>query len=420
MALDPQTGFVRVMVGGRHFRESRFNRAVQARRQPGSAFKPFVYAAAIESGMTPATLLSNLDDPVNTPQGVWMPEDEHLETPSITVRTALRTSSNRAAVRALREVGMDKTMGFIDRLSFGDVPHVPSIALGAGEVTLQSMSAAFAAFANGGRAVRPILVRRVEDREGKVLFDQQPQLTPVFSETTAFLMANMLTDVVNAGTGYRVRASGFNLPAAGKTGTTNDFVDAWFVGFTPKLVAGVWMGFDQPRTIVSNGYAGDLAAPVWGEFMKVATEKDKPEWLKRPENVVGVEICRLSGRRPAPGCESVDVVSRTGEVRTRSMVYTEYFLSGSEPYDTCSLHDGPGFLSRMAGLFSADHRPPPVPAEAAGPERAAAVAAPAAEATAAPVAEDVKAEPENEKKKRGFWGRLFGKRNKGEEQKKDP
>ena len=418
VALDPQTGFVRVMIGGRHFGESRFNRAVQARRQPGSAFKPFVYAAALEAGMTPATLLTNLDDPVETPQGGWMPEDEHLDTPAITVRTALRTSSNRAAVRVLETVGMERAMGSIDRLSFGSVPHVPSIALGAGEVTLQAMSAAYAAFANGGNVVRPLLIRRIEDRDGNVLLEETPRLTPVYSEATAFLMANMLADVVNAGTAYRARASGFNLPAAGKTGTTNDFVDAWFVGFTPKLVAGIWMGFDQPRTIVANGYGGELAVPAWGEFMKVATRGDKPEWLKRPANVVAVDVCRMSGRRPAGGCERVDVVSKSGDMTTRSMIYSEYFVRGTEPYDTCPLHQDTGLFTRMAGLFGGDNRPKPVEAQVAGvPERPRepVVAKPedAPEVT-------VQSQPETEKKKRGFWSRLFGRREKAEREEKKP
>ena len=150
------TGEVRVMVGGRDFRESRFNRAVQARRQPGSAFKPFVYAAALESGMTPASLLTGLDEAVDTPQGGWMPEDEHLEATAMTIRTALRTSSNRAAVRAFQTVGLEQEMTAIDRLQFGDIPRVPSIALGSGEVTLQQMTAAYASFANGGSLPQPL------------------------------------------------------------------------------------------------------------------------------------------------------------------------------------------------------------------------------------------------------------------------
>jgi 1A family penicillin-binding protein len=419
VAVDPRTGFVRVMVGGRNFRESRFNRAIQARRQPGSAFKPFVYAAAIESGMTPGTLITNLDESVATPQGAWMPEDEHLETPEITVRTALRTSSNRAAVRVLETVGMRETMTYVNKLNFGQVPAVPSIALGAGEVTLQALTAAYAAFANGGSVVRPILIRRVEDREGNVLATEEPQLARAFSETTAFLMANMLSDVVNAGTGYRARASGFNLPAAGKTGTTNDYMDAWFVGFTPRLVAGVWVGFDQPQTIVASGYGGELAVPVWGDFMKVATKGDKPEWLKRPANIVAIDICRMSGKRPADGCQHVEVV-KNGEQQIRSMVYTEYFISGTEPWDTCRLHQGAGMFQRMAGLFGGGRAPQPVDIQSTGlPSQGAETAPVAPQAESAPVTQAPTAgKGEPEKKKRGFWSRVFGRKERDEKEKK--
>src|SRR5262249_55898568 len=151
------------------------------------------------------------------------------------------------------------------------VPAVPSLALGSGEVTLQSMTAAYAAFANHGLVPKPLLIRRVEDRDGRVLYDARDSSTRAVSDITAFLMSTMMADVINAGTGARARQLGFTLPAAGKTGTTNDFHDAWFVGFTPKLAAGVWVGFDQPRTILPNGFAADIAVPLWAKFMKVAT-----------------------------------------------------------------------------------------------------------------------------------------------------
>jgi penicillin-binding protein 1A len=226
-------------------------------------------------------------------------------------------------------------------------------------------------------------------------------------------MANMLADVVNAGTGYRARASGFNLPAAGKTGTTNDYVDAWFVGFTPRLAAGVWVGFDQPQTIVAGGYGGELAVPVWGDFMKEATKRDKPEWLKKPDNVVGVEICRMSGRRPVEGCTHVEVVTKRGELQVRSMVYTEYFASGTEPWDSCRLHQGPGVSQRIAGLFGAGREPQPVAIEATGLPAQESAPRPAAQVEAAPDAPQVAA-PEAPKKKRGFWSRVFGRREKEE------
>jgi penicillin-binding protein 1A len=411
VAMAPGTGEVRVMVGGRTFTESRFNRAVQARRQPGSAFKPFVYAAALESGMTPASLLTGLDEPVDTPQGGWTPEDEHLESSAMTVRTALRTSSNRAAVRAFQTVGLEKEMVAIDRLQFGNIPRVPSIALGSGEVTLQQLTAAFATFANGGQLPKPFLVRRVEDREGEVLYEATPQLTPAFSPTTSFLMASMLTDVVNAGTGYKARADGFKLPAAGKTGTTNDYVDAWFVGFTPSLVAGVWVGFDQPQTIVAAGYAGDLAVPVWAAFMKDATKGDKAVWLKPPADVVSVQICRMSGRRPASNCGEVEVISKTGESKIRSMIMYEHFVKGTEPFDECPLHTGAGLLARLGGLFGGGSSPQAV-AESASPLPERGVEVPPTSGDVAPAGSEArKADQQDEpKKKRGFWGRLFGSR----------
>jgi len=424
VAMDPATGYVRVMVGGRNFRESRFNRATQARRQPGSAFKPFVFAAAIESGMTPATLITNLDEPIATPQGGWMPEDEHSGAASLTLRTALRTSSNRAAVRLLNTVGMRQTVGYIDRLNMGQMPQVPSLALGAAEVTVQSLTSAYAAFANGGYGVKPILIRRVEDEDGVVLATINPEQSRAFSEQTAFLVANMLTDVINAGTAYRARANGFTLPAAGKTGTTNDYVDAWFVGFTPHLLAGVWIGFDQPQTIVSNGYGGELAVPLWADFMKAATKGDKAEWLDRPEGIVGVEICRMSGKRPIDGCTHVEVVTKDGNVDVRSMVYTEYFPRNAVPQDLCDLHDAGNFFNRLAGIFKPGvNGPPPVAIDNTGLPTAEA----AATAGTQPVAEakedkdeDKKKDEEEakadepEKKKKGFWSRIFGSR------KKDP
>jgi 1A family penicillin-binding protein len=426
VALDPASGEVRVMVGGRNFKESRFNRATQARRQPGSAFKPFVYASAIESGISAGTLITDLDEPVATPQGDWVPEDEHSEASAMTMRTALRTSSNRAAVRMLNTVGVRQTVGYLNRLQMGLLPQVPSLALGAGEVTLQSLTAGFAAFANGGQAVQPLLIRRIADDEGHVLFTETPTTVRAFKESTAFIVANMLTDVINAGTAYRARASGFELPAAGKTGTTNDYVDAWFIGFTPKLVAGVWLGFDQPRTIVANGYGGELAVPVWAEFMKAATKGDKPEWLKRPPDVIGVDICRMSGLRPVEGCSHVEVLASSGDLQVRSMAYTEYFVRGTEPEGNCDLHDSKNLFERLAGIFKPGGEIAPVTVDQAGVPNGKSTA-PAAQPEAAkerveraeePAKEEAEVKQEEPKKKRGFWGRIFGSRKKAAEEKK--
>jgi 1A family penicillin-binding protein len=345
IAMDPATGDVRAMVGGRDFRDSSFNRAIQAHRQPGSAFKPFVYATALEAGYTPASLIDRLDEPVATNEGTWTPEDEHSTESSMTMRAALRTSSNRAAIRVLTDVGIARTVQYAKRLGIGDVPSVPSLALGSGEVTLEAMTAAYAAFANHGFVPQPRLVRRVEDRDGAILYEApRPAPTRAIRDSTAFLMATMMADVVNEGTGARARAVGFKLPAGGKTGTTNDFRDAWFVGFTPKLATGVWVGLDRPQTILPRGFAGDIAVPLWATFMKQATAHDQPEWLMRPPGITTAVVCRVSGLLAGAGCGDVEVeVEENDHTRKRkSMIYTEYFVSGTEPKTVCPLHPAGG------------------------------------------------------------------------------
>ena len=351
IALDPTTGEVRAIVGGRDVEGVGLNRALQSKRQPGSAFKPFVYAAALENGYSPATVIDRLNEPVDTYQGAWLPEDEHSAAESMTMRTALRTSSNRAAVRMLETVGIERAVSYAKNLGVGTVPNVPSLALGSGEVTLASMTAAYAAIAAGGIVREPIFIKRVEDQDGAVLFQNDARPHRALSETTAFLMAAMLADVIDAGTANRARAMGFKLPAAGKTGTTNDFVDAWFVGFTPRLVAGVWLGFDTPQTIVKDGFAGQLAVPMWASFMKAATKDATREWFQPPADLVAVEVCRLSGILPVEGCRHAASVSPSGVVTYKSMVYTDYFIRGHEPLDTCAAHAA-GYLYQEP-VFSA-------------------------------------------------------------------
>ena len=408
VALDPDTGDVQALVGGRSFDKSHFNRAVQAYRQPGSAFKPFVYAAALESGWSPASIIDRLDEPIQTLEGDWIPEEGHSDASSMTLRSALRLSSNRAAVRLLETVGIDKTVDYAGALGLGETPAVPSAALGSGEVTLQALTAAYAAFASEGIYHQPRLIRRVEDREGRVLYAAGSMGRRVLSEQTAFLITSMLADVVNSGTAWKARQAGFRLPAAGKTGTTNDYVDAWFVGFTPTLVSGVWIGFDQPKTIIRNGYAGDLAVPLWARFMKAATEGDRPEWYSPPRGLVQAKVCRLSGLLPNVGCGEVEVVSSSGEISTRSMIYTEYFPRGKTPVYMCPLHQGESMLHRLAGVFKRQDVPPPVPAAQAGvPEEPA--PEPVAATARKPADEPPQAEPERKPaKKRGFWSRVFG------------
>jgi penicillin-binding protein 1A len=324
-------------------------------------------------------------------------------------------------VQLLNTVGIPQAVDYAKKLNVGTPPSVPSLALGAGEVTLSSLTAAYGAFANGGIVRRPILVRRVEDSDGTVLFNDQGKADRAVSESTAFLMASMLADVINSGTAYRARQSGFMLPAAGKTGTTNDYVDAWFVGFTPKLVTGVWIGFDQPKTIIRNGYAGEIAVPLWGSFMKVATRDDKPEWLTKPASVTTANVCRLSGKLPSPGCDHVEVIKRDGTIETRSMIYTEYFVKGTQPTDLCPLHPSTTFMDRVAGMFGGGDSSKPVRADetALPPAQTGTTGAHAPAAPPSAHAEEPPkdAEPDAPQKKRGFWSRIFGKGDKKPDQK---
>jgi penicillin-binding protein 1A len=405
VAMDPRTGHVRAMIGGRDFSKSPFNRAVQAQRQPGSAFKPFVYAAALEAGFTPASVIENLNEPIDTPEGAWTPEDDHSEADSMSLRAALRTSSNRAAVRLLEQVGIGRTVQYAKTLGVGNVPSVPSLALGSGEVTLQALTAAYSAFANRGRVPRPFLIRRVEDKDGRVLFTETETVTRAVSEQTAFLMATMMADVINAGTGARARELGFRLPAAGKTGTTNEYRDAWFVGFTPTLATGVWVGYDQPRTIMRNGFASDVAVPLWANFMKAATKGDKPQWLSAPSGITTATVCRISGLLAGSGCEHVEVVDDDGTLARRSMVYREYFARGTQPTEYCKLHESRNFFTAVASVFGGGSREEPPP------PRAADTSLPPPTTSNVSVEAPREAPPQTAEpapKKRGFWSRLFG------------
>ncbi len=417
VALDPRSGAVRALVGGRSFADSRFNRAIQAKRQPGSSFKTFVYAAALEAGYTPASLIDRLDEPIDTLQGAWTPEDGHSDAPEMTMRAALKISSNRAAVRMLEMIGPPTAVTYAGKLGLANLPAVPSLALGSGEVTLFDMTSAYGAFAAGGVWHKPSLIRRVEDLAGNVLFTAEDQAAQAVRPDTAFLMTSMLQDVIDGGTAWKARQSGFRLPAAGKTGTTNEYRDAWFVGYTQSLVSGVWVGYDTPKPILPGAaYAGDVAVPMWGQFMKAATAHDEPQPFRAPRGVVAVQICKLSGKRPSGGCDAVPVTLDDGGHEDRSMVTTEYFASGTEPEDHCPLHVGRSLFGRLAGwLNGADAPVTPTRASAGVAEEPAAAAPAAAPAPAEPA---VAQAPEPEKK-RGFWGRLFGRKDKADDRKKD-
>jgi penicillin-binding protein 1A len=367
VAMDPVTGDVRALIGGRDFESSSFNRATQAHRQAGSAFKPIIYAAALERGYSPGTILRDLDTPIQAGDATWLPGGGH-EQSEYTLRAALKISSNRAAAQLLQQVGVGTAVYYAQRLGIqSQLPMVPSLALGTGEVTLLELTSAYTAFANRGSAAAPRFVTRVEDPQGTPIYDAPERHLQAVSPTTAFLMSSMLADALSSGTGAAARAAGFKLPAAGKTGTTDEYADAWFVGYTPHLVAGIWFGLDRPAPIMRGGFAGVVAAPPWGRFMRAATASDAPDWYATPPDVEKVAICRLSGARATDACRhQADVYTVAGDhpqIVAASMidddmaaderaarpvprdpaaqppVYEDLFAAGSVPQDLCQLHN---------------------------------------------------------------------------------
>ena len=298
VAMDPGTGTVRALVGGRDFRQSQFNRATQALRQPGSAFKPFVYAAALEKGRSP--LYSVSDGPLTI--GDWSPKNyDGSYGGYVTLRSALRNSRNLATIRLGREVGIEKVRDLAARAGIGTrIPGYPSVYIGAAAVYPMDMIAAYGTFANGGYRVEPRYVVRVEDHEGNLLWQPPQYPQPTVDPGVAWIMTDMMREVVDRGTGYLARdpsvgGLSYDIPAAGKTGTTNDNTDVWFVGYTPELLAGVWLGLDNPRTIMSGATGGTLSVPVWARVMRrfYANRKAPEAWTK-PSSVV---TRRVSGGR---------------------------------------------------------------------------------------------------------------------------
>jgi penicillin-binding protein 1A len=330
VALDPRTGDIRALVGGRRSKKG-FNRAFNAKRQPGSAFKPFVYAAALRSGMTPATLVD--DEPVEIAQGrnVWRPanyDDSYIGT--ITLAKALAVSSNAAAVRVSQTVGIPNVIEAARRSGIRSaLPNYPAMALGAVDVTPLELVAAYATFANGGLRVHPRLVRRIEAADGTVLWSAEiaPPDT-MMDPRDAFQLTSMLQGVVDNGTARVVREMGVKGAVAGKTGTTNNAADVWFVGYTPSLVAGVWFGYDTPRPIAPHASGGHLAAPAWAEFYLNG-------WREPASSA--------DGWQPPPGMTMRVIDPTTGmlagewcPVRQR-----QYFKPGTEPTELCNVHTEP-------------------------------------------------------------------------------
>jgi 1A family penicillin-binding protein len=337
VAVDPHTGDVLALVGGRDFRRTPFNRATSAKRQPGSAFKPFVFAAALSGGMSPVSSITDLNDRVPG-YDEWAVQNVSYEPrDTLTLREALAESNNQAAVKLQTQVGSKPVLTLADSLGLSRMPDVPSLALGVGEATPLALTTAYSVFPNGGFAVMPRPILQVLDNDGYAVLNREIERRPVLSEGVAFQMVSMLSDVVDTGTGASVRSLGVRFPVAGKTGTTDDFKDAWFVGFSSSMVVGVWVGFDKPATIGRDGYGARYALPIWADFMSRTARLRKPEPFRVPTTVDAIRLCRVSHLVPRDSCPS----------------YTEYFKHADTiPEEECDVHRGPNAAEVIGGIFS--------------------------------------------------------------------
>ncbi|MFW6084405.1 MAG: penicillin-binding protein 1A [Gemmatimonadota bacterium] len=352
IALDPRTGNVLAMVGGRDFEDSEFNRAVQAARQAGSGFKPFVYTAAVASGIPASEII--YDTPIEFPQPdgtIWSPRNftGNFRGP-VTIRDALAASVNIVAVKVGQDVGIETVAQYAHRMGIeARVPRVPATAIGAASVRPIEMAEAYTTFANLGVRVQPRPILRVESAGGEVLWDVPVEREEVLDAQTAWIMVSMMEDVVNRGSGVAIRRLGVprQVPVAGKTGTTNDLYDTWFLGFTPNLVTASWVGFDRPARIRSDAQGGQDAAPINAEVLKWYYERNPapPGW-GRPDELVSSPVDRTSGRLATPWCPA-------------EVVYTEYYRPGTEPREECDVHGPWGTLERP-GEEAADSAAAPI------------------------------------------------------------
>ena len=327
VAIDPRSGAVRALVGGRDFDDSKFNRATQALRQPGSTFKPIVYAAALRAGKSASSLVN--DAPVNVMQqsGLpWTPQNYDLAFHGpMTIRQGLTLSRNIIAIKTGMEVGAEAVVAMAH--AFGittEVPPYPSIFIGSADVYPVDMVAAYTTFATLGIHSAPYGITRVETANGAVLWEPKARRDQVLSPEESWLMVSMMKDVVLRGTAFQaVWEGGFHYPSAGKTGTTNDGADVWYIGYTADLVAGAWIGFDRPQKIKGNAQGGVLAAPAWTTFMNEVYQRRAapPDW-PRPGALLLREIDRRTGLLRGPACSPADVV-------------VEFYIPGTEPHQEC-------------------------------------------------------------------------------------
>ncbi|HVO33355.1 MAG TPA: penicillin-binding transpeptidase domain-containing protein, partial [Elusimicrobiota bacterium] len=345
VALDTRTGGIRAMAGGRDFRESQFNRVTQAQRQPGSAFKPFVWCAAMDDAMTQASIADDdrvaffndgrdwklLESATDSyaiaaatapfpPDQVWVPQNWDFKYfGPITLRTGLALSRNLISIRLTDHFGPAAVVDYAHRCGIKSTLNpVLSIGLGTEQVNLIELTSAYGTFANGGIRTEPYGIIRIEDKNGKVLEEHSPSSTVELSAQTAYLMVDLLRAVVTSGTGARAQELG--RPAGGKTGTNQDLKDLWFVGFTPDLAAGAWMGYDDFTSMGKHFTASSKVVPWWTEFMKKALAGTPVTNFQVPENIVFAKIDKQTGFLALPSCPKVSLVA---------------FKKGTDPKDLC-------------------------------------------------------------------------------------
>ncbi len=326
IVLKTRTGEIVAMVGGRNYWESKFNRAMQARRQPGSAFKPFVFTAAVEQGIGPSTVI--LDEPLVVPMpngDTYKPENtKRTFQGPVTMRTAMTKSINVPAVRMILTVGPEAAVDVARRCGIsGRLLPFPSTALGASEVTLSDLTAAYTVYPNQGILHRPWSIQEVRDRNGAVLERGQVQSEEALAAPVAAVLTSMFEDVMNKGTGASARWKGVTCPAGGKTGTMDDYMDAMFVGFTSEYTMGVWVGFDVKKTLGRDMTGTSAALPIWIETMKVALEGTDCTEFETPDGIVWESVCRDSGVKAVPQCPDA---------------FREMFVRGDEPVEPCPIH----------------------------------------------------------------------------------
>ena len=346
VAIDPYTGYVKALVGGYDYKKTEFNRVVQSRRQPGSSFKPIIYAAALDKGYTPASII--VDSPVIYEQAllgqIWKPKnyDAVFHGPT-TFREALIHSRNVVSIKILNDIGIDYLTDYAAKLGIkSPLNRDLSLALGSSGVSLLELTSAYGVFAAQGDKADPVFITKIVDRDGKVLEENYPVVTNVLSKGTAYVMTNLMEGVVQSGTGQGVKALG--RPAAGKTGTTNDLSDAWFMGYTPDLVAGTWVGYDHMKPLGRAETGGRAAAPIWLKFMQGALEGTPVKGFPVPDDVVFVKIDKETGLLATS--------------KSKETVF-ECFKEGTAPteYSNPEALQGTDFFRYEAGMESGDVTP---------------------------------------------------------------